>query len=126
MAAPAQVTTPVPSTGATGVSPTLAQVSWAAAAGATSYNVYFGLSGSLVLVSAAQAGLTYAMSGHLTHGAGYQWRIDSKNTDGVTTGIVWSFTVVTLVAPTPDAENTILPLKHVVVAANDQVWYEAV
>jgi hypothetical protein len=101
-------------------------VSWAAAAGATSYNVYFGLSGSLVLVSAAQSGLSYAMSGHLTHGAVYQWRIDSKNADGTTTGVVWSFTVLVLVPPIPDSENTITPLNHLVVVANNQVWYEAV
>jgi hypothetical protein len=101
-------------------------VSWAAAAGATSYNVYFGLSGSLVLVSAAQSGLSYAMSGYLTHGAAYQWRIDSKNADGTTTGVVWSFTVLALVPPIPDSENTITPLNHLVVVANNQVWYEAV
>lgn len=126
MALPAQVANPVPLNSATGVSPTLAQISWGAATGATSYDVYFGLSGAYVLVSAAQAGLTYAMSGYLTHGAVYQWRIDSKNADGTTTGVVWSFTVLALAPPIPDEENTIKPLNHLVVASNDQIWFEDV
>jgi YVTN family beta-propeller protein len=86
---PAQVTSPNPADGATDV-PNTYQLSWAAASGATSYDVYFGttLPGTPVTTT---TGTTYN-PGTLSNNTTYSWRIDSKNNDGTTTGPVWSFT----------------------------------
>jgi hypothetical protein len=126
MAAPAQVTTPSPANGATTTSPAVASLTWAAAAGATSYNVYFKKTGAAAwTTSLGQAGLSYAMAG-LLHGTLYYWRIDSVNADGVTTGVQWSFTTIAIDAPIPTAENAIALKMRVVVVANNKVYYEAV
>ncbi|MFH0889057.1 MAG: putative Ig domain-containing protein [Planctomycetota bacterium] len=88
---PAQVGSPSPSTGATGVSinPTL---SWGAVSGAT-YNVYFGTNNppSNIVNGTNTASTTYT-PGALANSTTYYWRIDSTNAGGTTTGIVWSFT----------------------------------
>ena len=55
--APAQVTSPSPTTGATAM-PITQQLSWAAASGATSYDVYFGQTSPGTLIG-NQTGLTY-------------------------------------------------------------------
>jgi hypothetical protein len=126
MAAPAQVTTPSPGNHAYGtVSPTLATLTWAAASGATSYNVYFKKNGTSWTITQGQVGLSYPLP-ILEHGTLYQWRVDSVNVDGVTTGVAWDFSTLNLVAPIPDEENTIKPLNHLVAVSNNQVWYESV
>jgi N-acetylneuraminic acid mutarotase len=79
-------------------------VSWASATGAASYDVYFvpNAFGTGTFIG-NQAGTAYN-PGTLTYNTTYYWRIDSKNTAGTTTGIVWSFT--TNSAPTPPAPAT--------------------
>lgn len=99
---PDKVTGPVPADGATGV-PVDQVLSWDAAGGATSYDVYFGTDS--VAVAAAdntspefkgnQADLSYDPPGDLAYDTTYYWRIDSVNAFGTTTGDVWSFTTVT-------------------------------
>jgi len=94
---PAQVTGPSPFSGATGValSPTL---TWAAATGAASYDVYFGTSMAAVLNATTgdtefqgnQTNRNFS-PGMLMANTTYFWRIDSKNTAGTTEGAVWSF-----------------------------------
>ncbi|MBI4713484.1 MAG: hypothetical protein HY762_09340 [Planctomycetes bacterium] len=86
--APTQVTSPTPANGATNVP--FGDISWAAASGATSYDVYFGAT-SPGTFKGNQAGTTYN-PGTLSGDNIYYWRIDSKNAAGTTTGIVWSFT----------------------------------
>jgi len=107
VAAPAQVTTPSPANAATGVAITV-DPSWAAASGATGYDVWFGTtSGALTEVSTNQPGLTYD-PGVLTNNVTYFWRIDSVNVGGTTTGVEWSFTTIQLIpdqATTPDPAN---------------------
>lgn len=88
-----------PTNGATGVcysgSGTTTQISWAAAAGATGYDVYFGTSTPApTLVSSNQAGTTWTITPVLAAGTTYYWRIVPRNSCGLTTGtpINWSFT----------------------------------
>jgi len=99
---PSQATSPTPTSGATGVSITN-DLSWTAGSGATSHDVYFGTnSSSLPLVSSAQTATTYD-TGTMSNNTTYYWRIDERNGDGVTTGIVWNFT--TIVAAPGQASN---------------------
>ncbi len=79
----------VPVNGATGVtaSPTLG---WLAAAGATSYNVYFGTASPPPLVTQT-AGTTY-VPGTLIPGVPYYWSITAVNAYGSAPSATWSFT----------------------------------
>jgi hypothetical protein len=90
-APPATPSSPTPSDGSTGdLAPTL---SWAAAAGALNYDVYFGtVNPPTTLVSSAQAGTTFTPSGPLVDLTTYYWKIVARNAAGTTTGPVWSFT----------------------------------
>ena len=93
----AKASSPSPSNGANGVS-TSANLNWANASGASSYDVYFGTdstpdSGELLDNTASSS---WAL-GTLSENTTYYWRVDTKNACGTTTGDVWSFT--TSVAP---------------------------
>ena len=93
----AKASSPSPSNGAIGVS-TSANLNWANASGASSYDVYFGTdstpdSGELLDNTASSS---WAL-GTLSENTTYYWRVDTKNACGTTTGDVWSFT--TSVAP---------------------------
>jgi endonuclease/exonuclease/phosphatase family metal-dependent hydrolase len=94
---PAQVSAPSPVNGATSV-PITALLSWAAPSRAQRYDVYFGQSQPLALVSADQTATSYQPT-TLSVGTTYFWHVDSKNQSGTTTGSVWSFT--TSAAPPP-------------------------
>lgn len=102
--APGDFTYISPSNGATSQTNCGVTLSWNSSVGATGYNVYFGSSGNPPLVSANQAGTTYA-TGLLQPGTGYFWRIEAINSGGVTTGPVWSFSTSAAIAasssPTP-------------------------
>ena len=78
-----------PVNGAAGVSltPTL---SWNAATGATSYDVYFGTASPPPLATNT-AGTSYAPA-TLSAGTAYYWRVVAKNGGGSTTSATWSFT----------------------------------
>ena len=85
-------TNPNPNNGASGVSIST-NLSWSDGGGATSYRVYFGTdstpdSGEY---KKEQTSTTYD-PGTLSYSMTYYWRIDAKNSDGTTTGDVWSFT----------------------------------
>jgi phosphodiesterase/alkaline phosphatase D-like protein len=86
---PGQAANPNPVNGATGVAIT-ATLSWTAGSGATSHDVYFGTTSPGALIG-NQAAATYN-PGTLAYGTTYYWRIDEKNANGTTTGVVWSFT----------------------------------
>jgi hypothetical protein len=86
---PASAGNPVPLSGALGVG-TDVDLSWAAGAGATSHDVYFGTI-SPGLFRGNQPGTTFD-PGLLELNTIYYWRIDELNENGVTTGAVWSFT----------------------------------
>jgi len=64
----------------------------------TSYNVYFGISNNMASMG-NQAGLTYKPT-DATWNTNYQWRIDSVNAQGTTTGDTWSFGTITILKAT--------------------------
>jgi len=69
-------------------------LSWAAASGATGYDVYFGNSPTPPLVSTNQAGTSYTPT--LSTGTTYYWKIVPRNSVGLATGCsTWSFTTLT-------------------------------
>lgn len=67
-------------------------LSWDAATGATSYDVYFGTDSTpdATELIGNQAGTTYNPT--LAYDTIYWWRIDTVNASGTTTGPVWVFT----------------------------------
>lgn len=86
---PYQAASPTPADGAANI-PNTQQLRWASANGADSYDIYFGTTNPPNSVG-NQAGTTYN-PGILADITPYYWRIDSKNSSGVTAGTVWSFT----------------------------------
>ena len=90
---------PSPAKGATNVA-TDTDLSWDAASGATSYDVYFGTTSPGTFLG-NQAGTTYD-TGAMANSVTYYWRIDPKNDQGTTTGNVWSFTTVQAGVPAAD------------------------
>ena len=87
---PAAPASPIPVSGATSVAPTAA-LSWAASAGATQYDVAFGLTNPPAIVSSNQTTTTYQPSA-LAPGATYYWQVVAKSVDGSTSGPIWSLT----------------------------------
>ncbi len=103
---PGQAANPNPATGATGVSITN-DLSWSAGSGATSHDVYFGTT-SPGTSRGNQTATTYD-TGTMAYSTIYYWRIDEKNANGTTTGVVWSFTTAAVSPPgkatTPNPAN---------------------
>lgn len=84
---------PSPSSGATGVNPPSVTLSWSAASGSTSYDVYFGTdsspdSGEL---QGNTTSTQWPISG-LVEATTYYWKVAAKNSCGSTDSSVWSFT----------------------------------
>ncbi|MFH1422844.1 MAG: putative Ig domain-containing protein, partial [Planctomycetota bacterium] len=110
---PLQVTVPNPNNGAINVSLDTA-LTWASAARASSYDIYFGNDSAEVdnatTASAFYKGnyveLQYVQESDLLSNTTYYWRIDSVNSYGTTKGMVWSFTT----APVPIADFTAQPV----------------
>jgi len=98
---PGKASNPSPANEATDVS-TTADLSWTAGSGADSHDVYFGTT-SPGDSKGNQAETTYD-PGTMTDDTTYYWRIDEVNTQGTTTGDVWSFTTI-LEAPPSKATN---------------------
>ncbi len=97
---PDQVTGPSPADSAASV-PVSTDLGWNAAGGATSYKVYLGPIPASLTLETTQASTTYD-PGILDYSTDYYWRIDSVNSDGTTTGIVWSFTTEATPVSPPD------------------------
>ncbi len=95
---------PSPANGSEGalVNPTL---SWTAASGATSYDVYFGTTPNPPLVTNT-ASASYA-PGILSPGITYYWMVVAKNSGGTSNSPVWSFitgrAIPTAVSVTPSS-----------------------
>jgi hypothetical protein len=104
-ALPTKANTPAPGNAAANVTLDQATLGWVDGGGADTFNVYYGTeSGSLSLVSSAQVGASFTVTG-ITNGSPYAylstryWRIDSTNDAGTTTGDEWSFTTIRFDAP---------------------------
>lgn len=88
---PGPASFPNPPDDATGISnsPTL---TWSAGTGAVSHDVYFGIdSNNISLISQEQSGTSFN-PGTLIGATTYYWRIDERNSAGITTGDQWHFT----------------------------------
>jgi hypothetical protein len=83
-----------PANGSTGVS-LAPSLSWSAANGASSYDVYFGASSAPPLVT-NMGGTSYS-PGPLSAATTYYWQIVAKNSSGTAGSSVWSFTTRTSV-----------------------------
>ena len=98
---------PSPADGATGVATPLLQ--WTAGDGAKFHNVYLGTSPDLTEADLVSPNTLFTMYYHLIPldpGGTYYWRVDEITADGtVTTGDVWSFTMVPLTAYDPNPRD---------------------
>ena len=103
-------TDPNPAHEATGVAPNT-DLEWAAAAGATSYLVYFGTDSTpdrTELLDDRVDGTTFD-PGPLDYNTIYYWRVDSQNEGGTVRGDVWKFTTVSRPLPKPEKAATPTP-----------------
>jgi hypothetical protein len=111
---PTKAENPTPTNNDTEVDFSGLQLSWDDGGGADTFNVYIGTTGSLTLVSSAQAGTTYTTTlaelatvfGSDPIDQKIYWRIDSTNTDGTTTGDEWNFDARPDKAVTPTPTDT--------------------
>ncbi len=124
---PGQPGSPTPSNGAGSVSINQ-DLSWSAASGAASYNVYFGTSSSLGAgqLLGNQAG-TSRNVGTLAFSATYYWRIDAVNASGTTTGSTWSFTTEADTPAPPGQPGSPTPSNNATSVSIDQdlAWSSA-
>jgi hypothetical protein len=88
---PSKATISAPTDSGTDIAITT-DLSWSNGGGATSYNVYFG-DANPPTFQVNQAGTTFD-TGTMSNNTVYYWRIDAKNTEGITEGDLWSFTTV--------------------------------
>jgi len=84
---PDKVTGPQPKRNTQNVSISTA-LSWQPAEHAITYRVYFG---STMSLAAVISGTTWDPPGELAYGTIYEWRVDSVNAAGITTGDTWRF-----------------------------------
>jgi hypothetical protein len=92
---PAKASNPTPPNSSTDQPLDLATLSWAAASGANSYNVYFGdAMTTYTLIAEEITSTATAITQSLGFSATYTWRVDSINPGGTTTGDDWTFTTV--------------------------------
>lgn len=109
---------------------------------AETYDIYFGPTGDLQLISFDQEELSLEVPYALDYNIEYSWRVDATNNVGTTTGDVWSFVALKYAPPfppgvtldygedppvptgTPTGLNGMVTLKRIVVAANNSVFYE--
>ncbi|MDR3738107.1 MAG: RHS repeat-associated core domain-containing protein [Terracidiphilus sp.] len=89
-----------PTNVSSGVS-TAPRLTWSAATGATSYDVYLGLVPAQPSLVTNTTATTYTPSTALNQGAAYFWKIVAKNSAGSTSSDTWVFTTQTQSAPPP-------------------------
>lgn len=146
---PGKPTNPSPSDAASGITLDESPLSWDASdPAADTYEIYFGESGSEVLIGIAQAEVEFTIDfGTLDYGTTYGWRIDATNEAGTTTGDTWTFSTILFntILPgspggsggggggggtgeesSPTGENNMITLRRLVAAANSKIWYEDV
>jgi len=121
---PDKATNPSPTNSSTTVTLDHAELTWTQGVGADTEEVFFGPSGSMVSVQDG-IGTTFDLSDYIPfpYGTAYQWRIDSTNDDGTTTGDTWSFTTITL-SPPVITEGSYQVIKRLCACAENRFWYE--
>ncbi len=116
------VDTPSPADSATGQQSGSVDLSWADPNDPDfdDYEVYFGPTGSMVLVETGYATMSLTISDDMILGQEYSWRIDGNDGVDVVTGSVWTFTVEGFLPPSTNLTDK----KRLVVASFNQIWYE--
>ena len=88
---------------------------------AITYNVYFGPTGSMVLVASGLSTSVWQIdTGPLSSNQEYSWQINTVNEYGTTYGDIWTFTSMTFLPPV----TTGAPIQQLVGAAANAIWYE--
>jgi len=120
---PDKATSPSPANSATGVSLTQATLTWTEGVGSDYEQVYFGPSGDMSLVDDNDTDQSFSLASYLPfpYGTTYQWRIDSVNDEGTTTGDVWSFTTMEF---TPPGVSVFQVVKRLCACAENRFWFE--
>ena len=145
VALPSKATTPAPADDAVTIRKNQITVGWVDGGGADDFDVYFGKQGSATLRSAGQAGVSWAITDTLFYNTVYEWRIDSNNAGGTTTGDTWLFTILVYDPPLPTGitltgnsgpsgegtrtgtatgENSMLTIRRLIAVAESKFWYE--
>ena len=94
---PASNPSPVDGAGGVAVNTTL---SWAAGAGTSTHQVYFGTTSGALPAAPNDPASTSYQPGALNISTTYYWRVDETNSVGTTTGDEWSFTTSSNSGPT--------------------------
>jgi len=121
---PEKATVPSPVNAATDQSRTVNKLTWVQGNGADYERVYFGKTGNVSLVDDDNTTQEFSLSFYhpLDFGTTYQWRIDSVNDEGTTTGDTWSFTTLTFNPPTVTGVKN--REKRLIAVAENRFWYE--
>ena len=147
-ARPVKTNTPSPIDAVSDITLDETPLSWVDGGNADTYNVYFGEQGNVEQVASLQADVEWIIIfGTLGYNITYEWRIDSVNDFGVTTGDTWSFDSIIFAPPTagasggaggggggggtgeessPTGENNMITLRRLIAAAQNKIWYEDV
>jgi hypothetical protein len=112
--------TPDPTNGESDLDTGGVDLSWVDDNPGDSYDIYFGPTGSMVLLESAWGSTSYSYTPYLSAGQEYSWRIDINIGEEVVTGAVWTFTTESLIAPS----TNLATIKRLIVASNDEIWYE--
>lgn len=131
---PDKATNPSPANTATGVTLDHPALTWTEGSGADYEQVYFGLTGNMSLVDANDTDQSFSLASYLPfpYNTTYQWRIDSTNDSGTTTGDTWSFTTLVFAPPDggggPGAAGVgdFQIIKRLCACAENRFWYEDV
>jgi len=135
---PVKATNPTPEDVATDIPMSTVEITWEDGGGAETYDVYFGPDGDVSLVSEGQEETSWDLPvGVLEdYNTIYDWRIDSVNAAGTTTGDTWSFTTLVFAPPAPSGEgdggefggeggkNILRTVRRLLVAADNKIFYE--
>jgi hypothetical protein len=110
---PGPASSPSPFDGQTSVSPDAA-LQWQAGSGAESHDIYFGTDSIPPLIVQGFEGVFFDPDPDMNAGATYFWHIDARNSNGVTPGPLWTFTVMNMpgpaTAPIPADSATNVPV----------------
>lgn len=99
---PSKPMNPDPVDGSLDISVNTLQLSWSDGGGATSYNVYMGMTSALdEQDSLLNQFVTSYVPESLDYSTTYFWRIDALNLAGITAGDVWTFTTEAEPPPLP-------------------------
>lgn len=116
------VTNPNPADSATGQQSGSVDLSWADPNDPDfdDYEVYFGPTGSMVLVETGYGTMSLTISDDMILGQEYSWRIDGNDGVNVVTGSVWTFTIEAFLPPSTNLAS----IKRLIAASNNELWYE--